>query len=286
MAAVADTSADRVGRVEALLEQVEGLADPAAREAALEVAGALLELYGEGLGRLVDHLADHDADGSLARAVAGDELVAHLLLLHGLHPVPVRDRVLAALEEVRPYLESHGGDVELRSVADGVAVLRMEGSCKGCPSSAMTLRHAIEAAVFKHAPDVERVEAEGAPDAAAATDGLLQIEVKLPMAPAPSWTAADGIAFTGDGPLIKEVAGTRLLFVRVDGTHYAYKPECPGCHASLARATLTGSRLGCTTCDQRFDVRAAGRCLTSPDLHLEPVPLLVDDAGQVTVAVG
>ena len=46
-----------------------------------------------------------------------DELVAHLLLLHGLHPVPVRERVLGALDEVRPYLATHGGGVELLDVS-------------------------------------------------------------------------------------------------------------------------------------------------------------------------
>jgi Fe-S cluster biogenesis protein NfuA/nitrite reductase/ring-hydroxylating ferredoxin subunit len=276
VAVTTDTgAADRVARVEALLEEVEGLGDGPG----LQLAAALLDLYGEGLARLCDHLAAADADGTIARAVAGDELVSHLLLLHGLHPVPVRERVLGALAEVRPYLESHGGDVELLSVQDGVALLRLEGSCHGCPSSTLTLRHAIEAAILKAAPDVERIETDDPP---AARDGLLDIEVRVPST---SWTPADGVSFGGDGPFMKAVAGTPLLFVRVDGQPYAYKPECPACGASLARASLQGARLGCTACDQRYDVRAAGACLTAPGLHLEPVPLLVDDGGQVTVAV-
>src|SRR4051794_16503892 len=262
MAVAADS---RAGRVEALLER----ADPAA----LELAGALLELYGEGLGRLVDVLAANDADGAMARAVAADDVVSHLLLLHGLHPVPVEGRVRAALDEVRPYLESHGGSVELVGGHDGGATLRMEGSCKGCPSSTLTLRHAIEESVFKAAPDVERVEAEDAP-----AGDLLQIEMRLP---APTWTSADGIALGGDGPLIKEVAGAPVLFVRVDGTQYAYRPQCPACGSSLARATLEHGRLACTSCDQRYDVRGAGRCLTTPGLHPTPVPLLADATGAV-----
>ena len=64
-----------------------------------------------------------------------DELVSHLLLLHGLHPVSLGDRVLDALDEVRPYLESHGGDVELVGMEGPVVRLRMQGSCSGCPSS-------------------------------------------------------------------------------------------------------------------------------------------------------
>lgn len=148
--------------IERLLEEVEALPDPAARQTATALATALLDLYGEGLARVVEVVAQRDDDGELAAALAGDDLVAHLLLLHGLHPEPVQRRVRQALLEVRPYLESHGGDVELLSVEDGVVRLALNGSCKGCPSSAATLKLAIEDAIRRVAPDVERVEAEGA----------------------------------------------------------------------------------------------------------------------------
>ena len=160
-------------RVEALLERVEGLPDPAARETALELAQGLLDLYGEGLSRLVGHVAERDDDGALAAALAGDELVAHLLLLHGLHPVPLARRVDGALEEVRPYLESHGGGVELLGIDEGVVRLQLQGSCSGCPSSAVTLKLAVEEAIHKAAPDVEEIVAVDAPP----QDTLIQLEV-------------------------------------------------------------------------------------------------------------
>jgi Fe-S cluster biogenesis protein NfuA len=174
-----DTARALIARVEDLLEQLEGLTDPIARATATEMAQALLELYGEGLGRIVDIVAARD-DGTLAEALADDELVAHLLLLHGLHPVPVEERVRGALESVLPYLESHGGNVELLGVEEGVAHLRLEGSCSGCPSSEMTLKLAIEDAIFKVAPDVEEVKAEGAVTPAAPASGLLQLECIKP----------------------------------------------------------------------------------------------------------
>ena len=83
-------------------------------------------------------------------------------MVHGMHPVPVEQRVRDALEEVRPYLESHGGNVELIGIAEGVVRLRLEGSCSGCPSSAMTLKLAIEDSIHKFAPEVEEIEAEDA----------------------------------------------------------------------------------------------------------------------------
>jgi len=279
-----------IGRVEGLLEALESLSDPRARDTALETVQAVLELYGAGLERIVGRVGELQAT-----ALATDELVEHLMLLHGLHPVSVEDRVRDALEGVRPYLGSHGGDVELVGVSDGVALVRMQGSCEGCPASAMTLKLAIEDAILKAAPDVESVEAEaegGAQDAPAA-NGLLQIEMVRPTAaPEGAWATAGGLPqLSGGGILLKEIVGEPVLFIRLDdGTPYAYRPDCPGCEASLEggsldAAGLVGAELTCPGCGNRYDVVRAGRCMDVPDLHLEPVPLLVDDSGLVRVAL-
>jgi Fe-S cluster biogenesis protein NfuA/nitrite reductase/ring-hydroxylating ferredoxin subunit len=291
---------DRVARVEALLEQIESLPDRVAREAAMEMVQALLDLYGEGLARTIEPL-----DAETRRAVADDELVAHLLLLHDLHPVPVEARVHEALQEVRPYLDSHGGGVELVGVEDGVVRLRMFGSCDGCPSSAMTLKLAIEDAIHKAAPDVVEVEAEGvSAPAAPAGPTLLQLEVSdavrdgregpgsartgaMASDPAEGWATAGGLPeLSGGGTLVKPVSGDSVLFIAIEDTYYAYRPVCPGCSEELETAMLTGAELTCASCGQRFDIRRAGRCLDQPELYLEPVPLLVDDTGLVKVALG
>jgi Fe-S cluster biogenesis protein NfuA len=137
--------------VRRLVERVEGLLEElAGAPKATEAVQALVELYGEALARFL-----RGADP------AEDELLSHLLLVHDLHPVDVETRVRRALDEVRPYLGSHGGDVELLAVEDGVARLRLSGTCNGCPSSTATLRNAIEEAVMRAAPDLERIDAEG-----------------------------------------------------------------------------------------------------------------------------
>jgi Fe-S cluster biogenesis protein NfuA len=165
---VEDTAVrERIGRVENLLEEIEE--DPRAA-AAVE---AVVALYGEALARL---LAGADP--------AEDELVSHLLLVHDLHPVDLETRVRQALEGVRPYLGSHGGDVELLGVEDGVARLRLAGTCNGCPSSTVTLRNAIEEALFKAAPDLERIDAEGVaePQPVLVQIGSLQCPTELQQA--------------------------------------------------------------------------------------------------------
>jgi Fe-S cluster biogenesis protein NfuA/nitrite reductase/ring-hydroxylating ferredoxin subunit len=270
---------DRAARIDVLLEAVDGFADPAARDTATELVQSLVDLYGEGLARIVGR-----SDG-LAAELADDELVAQLLLLHGLHPVPLDERVRGALEEVRPYLASHGGDVELLGVEDGVARLRLNGSCSGCPSSAVTLRLAVEDAIHKVAPDLERIEAEGAVEAAPAVP-LLRIEVAEP-ARQDAWVPAGTLSELPSGvPVVSGVAGESVLLVRLGRGVYAYRPGCPACDAALGGATLTGARLTCSGCGLRFDVHRAGRCLDAADVHLEPIPLLADAGGAIRLALG
>jgi Fe-S cluster biogenesis protein NfuA/nitrite reductase/ring-hydroxylating ferredoxin subunit len=273
-----------VEEVERLLEEVETLPDPVARQTSTAIVQALLELYGAGLERMVEEIAPRDDEQEIARAFADDELISHLLLLHGLHPVGLEQRVLDALQEVRPYLESHGGNVELLEVEGAIVRLRLQGSCSGCPSSAMTLKLAIENAIRKTAPEVEEVIAEGA-DASTASP-LLQIEL-APAAVDGSWTMAGALPELAASavPLVKEVAGTRLLFLKIAGRAYAYRARCPACEQSLDAAAIDGSELTCAGCGNRFDALRAGRGLDLPELHLEPVPLLEGEDGLVRVAL-
>ena len=278
---------EHVGRIEGLLAELETLPDAGARELATETVGGLLEVYGEALARVTEGVAR--TQPALLEALAEDELVSHLLLLHGLHPVSLQDRVLGALEEVRPYLESHGGGVELLGLQDGVVRLRLQGSCQGCPSSTMTLKLAIERAIQKVAPDVEGIEADTGSDAAA--PALLQLTVSDDLRDGPAadgtWTAAGGLPqLSGGGTLVKDVSGESLLFLRVDADLFAYRPRCASCGESLEEAELAGAELTCASCASHYDVRRAGRCLDAPELHLEPVPLLVGEDGLVKVAVG
>ena len=89
-------------------------------------------------------------------------MVASMLLLHGLHPDDIETRVRRGIEKVRPYLQSHGGDVELASVRDGIVRLVLRGSCGSCPSSSLTLKSAVEDALFEAAPDIVEIVAENA----------------------------------------------------------------------------------------------------------------------------
>jgi Fe-S cluster biogenesis protein NfuA len=143
-------------RIEELLGQLRAAGDPATADAAEEVVRLVVELYGAGLERTVAI-----AGPEVTERLVGDELVASLLVLHGLHPKDTGARVVEALDKVRPYLGSHAGGVELVGIdPDGVVHLRLEGSCDGCPSSVQTVKLAIERAIEEAAPEVAGVEVE------------------------------------------------------------------------------------------------------------------------------
>src|SRR5215213_3455214 len=277
---------ERVARMEILLGEIEALKDPNARSKAAEVVQVLLELYGEGLARIMEVVAEGEESEKTFEVFAGDELVSHLLLLHGLHPLDVETRVVKALEEARPYLQSHGGNVEFLGVKGGVARLRMQGSCSGCPSSTMTLKLAIEEAIQKTAPDLEGIEAEGVDEepppkpTTTFVDGptLRKKEKKRPQENGASWTVVGGLPqLSGGGLLVQEISGAQVLFLKLSEDFYAYRHLCPGCGESLEEGSLKEAELSCPGCERRYDVRWAGRCLDDPQLHLEPIPLLVSE---------
>jgi Fe-S cluster biogenesis protein NfuA/nitrite reductase/ring-hydroxylating ferredoxin subunit len=283
---------EHIGRIETLLEEIESFEDPAARARTAEMVQILLELYGEGLGRIVESVGRLGGQ-DLKDEILGDELITHLLILHGLHPVDVETRVIGALDEVRPYLESHGGNVQFLGIGDGVARVRLEGSCDGCPSSTMTLKLAIEEAVQKAAPELEGVEAEGVAEpppqptmAFVAAPTLRKKKKQLPEENgASSWTTVGTLDLPGGRMLAKKVSGEPVLFLKLAGSLYAYRDVCPGCGTPLERGELRVADLTCSGCGRRYDARRAGRSLDdASQLHLEPVPLLVDDDGTVKVA--
>jgi len=288
-------------RVEELLATLRSgrVQDPA--PVAEELVRLLVGLYGDGLAHIVAALAGQGAAGeAMLDRLTEDPLVESLLLLHDLHPLDVDARVQRALDRVRPYLGSHAGGVEYLGVRDGVARLRLEGSCHGCPSSTVTVQLAITGAVQDAAPEVTEVVVEGM--TAPPGPQLLQIGPRPGAGGAglgPEGTGSDGDRADGDGanwvtlpgigppssrPVLAAAGEFTVLVCAVRGTLYAYRDGCAACGSSLADGVLDREQLTCPACSARYNVRLAGRGLDDPALHLDPLPLLADSRG-VRVAV-
>jgi nitrite reductase/ring-hydroxylating ferredoxin subunit len=184
----------------------------------------------------------------------------------------------------------------------------MQGRCKSCPSSSLTLKLAIEEAIYAAAPDVLSIEAEGVREHPAAT-GFVQIG----KSPGNGKTNGKGKAndngngshghdskgngtgdaweevfelssLTSSNVRLQEVRGRPILFCRLGESFYAYANNCPGCGSALQDGQLELTNLVCPHCRQQYDVIRAGRGLDQPDLHLEPFPLLFDQ-GRAKVAL-
>jgi len=155
---------ERLALLDRLLGQLEQGGGPVS-EVALEAVATLTAIYGEALARIVDTLPEATAD------LAADELTGHLLILHGLSPVPASDRITAALQNVKPQ----AGEARLVGLDDGVA--RVQLSAYGCSSSAATLRAAITEVVLAAAPELAAVEVEPVP--VVAEPALIPVEALL-----------------------------------------------------------------------------------------------------------
>jgi Fe-S cluster biogenesis protein NfuA/nitrite reductase/ring-hydroxylating ferredoxin subunit len=294
-------------RIEALLEAASS-GGTVARERAEELVRLVVDLYGAGLERLLEIVYDTGRlDDELLDRLAADDLVASLLTVHGLHPYGIETRVAKALDSVRPYLGSHGGDVEFLGLTDeGVVRLRMLGSCDGCASSAVTLTLAVETAITAAAPEVSGIEVGQAVPKAGDASVIPVAALRSRLAevgPAPgdgdgaaprvAWTTVEELAALAQGQLgAFSVRGVPLVGTRIGADLFAYRDRCPGCGGGLAGGVVE-RRLGgaagdavlrCPACSRHYDVRHAGRGLDGTDDHLEPVPLLVHD-GVASVAV-
>jgi Fe-S cluster biogenesis protein NfuA len=142
------------------VRRLEIEADPELRGVARELVQALLEFHAAGLTRALEIVDDAGVLGAaLIDRFGADELVKPLLLLHGLHPLDLPTRVVEALEQTRPWLRAHGGDVEYVGVDEaGVVTLRLEAS--GCGSAHVSLKTALEDALREAAPDLSRLVIE------------------------------------------------------------------------------------------------------------------------------
>ncbi len=150
-------------RINALVSRVNDFADQTARATALELLQEIMDLHASVLDRMLGLTSKAgDAGLQLIEQFAHDPLISGVLVLYDLHPENLETRLARALDKVRPYLHSHGGDVELIDFSDGVVNLRLTGSCNGCAGSTATLKTAVEQAIYEAAPEVATVVAEGA----------------------------------------------------------------------------------------------------------------------------
>ncbi len=180
-------------RVAEIYDHLMQCPDPKVVDAVGEMMDLVDAFHREGLGRLVEMIRAWRGEIFL-ESVSQDEVTGEFLAAYDLgEPVDDRDMqaaaeaVDAALEEIRPFVESDGGMITVESIKDGVVTVRLLGSCDGCPSSSATLTGGLEEALRRHWVNFRRLEVADADAGAAAPaatpepePALLQIGKKKP----------------------------------------------------------------------------------------------------------
>lgn len=267
LAAQVDQAVDKVNQL-----------DDQGKRAALALKTAIEAFHKVGLTKIVQKLKADPQGKELLFELVDEPSVYALFAMHGLVRADLTTRVTRVIDTVRPYMQSHGGDVELVRVEGATAFVKLHGACNGCSMSAVTLREGVEEALFTHVPEIKAVEV-------------------LPNDPTPALITVDALLATIDdnhtygwqqGPPVDaipagrmqpmEAAGHNILLVNLNNQLTAYRNACAHQGLPLHNGLLDATT-GVITCPWHgwcFDA-TSGECYTAPSAQLEPFPLQVRD---------
>lgn len=270
---------DHARRVDEALAAVEAL-DGEARQAATDLKAAIEQFHRLALVQIVRRLREDPRGKELLFELVDDPAVHAVLALHGIIRPSVVARAEAALDGVRPYLRSHGGDVELVGVEAGVARVRLHGSCSGCSMSAVTLRETVEQALVEGVEEITGIEVlEDQPTAAfipLSAVGRKESREQTGWVPGP---AASAVPL--GGMLRFDVDDDSFIITNIDQRLAVFRNQCVHQGRSLDGGVIDEGVLVCPWHGFRYDA-ASGECLSAPGVQLAQLPLRIDD-GQVWI---
>lgn len=275
-----DELARRAGQI-ARLEEVASRWDAPYAGTLAAIKTAIEELNCEAFRRLIRMLREDPACASRLNTVVRDPYVFGVLRFHGLVKEPLEHRVEKALEEVRPYLHKHGGDVELVAVTPPDTVdLRLVGSCHGCAASSQTFSEGVERAIRNHCPEVRQIRQVSQPPRRVESDGAQVVRFVSPFAKTPEagWAEICGLHEIPDGDMLaRQVEGCALLLYRRGPTVSCVENACAHMGMPLDDGELRDGTLRCT--HHGFTYRLdTGECLTVPEVQLRVFDVSVRNA--------
>lgn len=275
-----------LAEIDELVQGFESAPDPVLRDQALRLLQLIDLLHRVSIGRLV--LRFQRAEPQAFREALRDPAVRLLVELYELDEAGQRARVDRILAEVQPYIASHGGELRVLSVQDGVVRVQLGGACSGCPASSQTLRHVVETALREGMPDFERLEVEPAapvPHPAPPGRRLVPLPVHHAGRPGLEWETVASLGALPEVGVTRIDAGNlSVLLVRRGEDVHAYRNVCPGTPLPLDMGQGVAWEEGVIVCPWhgcRFDLHS-GRRLDRAGRSLEVVPVAVRD-GQIIV---
>lgn len=261
------------------VERMERIPDDRTRDEVFALLDGIDTVHRYALGRLMERLTTLGGAG-LATQIAQDPLVRTLLEMYDLAGADEQEQVEHALEGVYPYIESHGGHLELLGVEAGSVRVRLSGSCGDCPGSSGTLTRVVEAALREGYPGFRALVAEQPLPAPTTPEPAARRVLRRPR-----WVTIGRVDDFTPGEL-RAVwpEGTSLLLARLGDEFYAYRNGCPpGSPLTLHTGHLEGATLICPWHGCRYDIRTGKRL--DGEGKLEVLPVAVRD-GEIKIAVG
>lgn len=236
---------------------------------------AIEDLHREAFKRLIRALRQDPAAGAKLREALADPVVWGVLSFHGLVREPLEARVRKALEAVRPFMESHGGGVELVAVKPPDAVeLRLTGSCHGCPASSTTLTQGVEKAIREHCPEILHIRqvSRGAGEGAAhAAEGGGTVHYISPFAlhAQSGWQDAARLDQVPENGIFECRLKERSLLLSRHGTRVScFDNRCAHLGMPLDMGEVAEGVITCPYHGFRY-LLETGECLTAPEVQLK-----------------
>ena len=250
------------------------LLDDAARDAADDLQAAIEAFHRPALVHIVKSLRADPRGKELLFELVDDANVRAVLALHGIiRPDPLT-RANTALETVRPYLQSHGGDVELVELDGSTAVVRLHGSCNGCSMSAVTLREGVEEALVagvEEITEIRVVENE-------TTTTFIPVEALGRKPPGDAgWVPGPRVEDVPADALTRfDIGDESFVLTNLGNKIAVFRNECVHQGMTLDGGLLADGVLTCPWHGFTFDA-STGECISAPGAQLQQVPARVDD---------
>lgn len=262
------------------LESIVATWDEAQGLTVQALKSAIEDRHKEALKRVIRSLKDDPASAAKLREALADQVVYRVLRFHGLVKPPLTDRLQQALDEVRPFMHSHGGDVELVAVKPPDTVeIRLVGSCHGCPASSETLREGVEKAIRAHCPEIAHINqvSRGAPEAArhgngnGHGNGVATIHFVSPFAvnAKAGWEDVARIDEVPEGGITeRRVKDRAVLLSRRGDAVSCFDNRCAHLGMPLDMGEIKEGVLTCTYHGFQY-LLETGECLTAPEVQLK-----------------
>ena len=275
MSAIETISSERndvahlAGDIERLEMIFEGW-DETPRGAAKAYGLAIEALNGEALRRLVSALKRDPAALAAMKTAVTDEVVYAVLRRHAIIKPSMTERVEAALESIRPMLASHGGDVELVSVAPPSIEVRFTGACDGCPASQLTFHAGVKKAVEDACPEItEILQVKGT--SATTHDGeSVRFVSPFALGAGGKWHLAAKLQDIPEGGVKADILdGEKILLSRRGSIVTCFQNACAHLGLALDDGEVENGIITCPYHSFRYDL-SSGECLTAPAVQLQP----------------